>query len=186
MTSFWGLINLLEWLIELRKTNLPTRLPVYYKRILEDLNQQPHEEIYRAMSYSTSSPSPLPWKLGGETKFQPSNHIIGNQRLPWVGSKVTSLQELRIRIFFKNWGQESKYYLTALISGNSKCLGSCYLGIVAEGQTQITKHMHFSYKLQYCRWDAENKKIIFIYYNNTIIISCALTWGPVSVLHTRF
>ena len=71
MTSFLGLINLLEWLIELRKTNLANSLPVYYKRILEDLNQQPHEEIYRAMSYSTSSPSPLPWKLGGETSSNP-------------------------------------------------------------------------------------------------------------------
>ena len=82
MTSLLGLINLLEWLTELRKTHLPIRLPVYYKRISEDLNQQPHEEIYRAMSYSTSSHSPLPWKLGGETKFQPSNRIVGNQPLP--------------------------------------------------------------------------------------------------------
>ena len=81
MTSFLGLIKLLEWLTELRKTHLPIRL-LYYKRILEDLNQQPCEEIYRAMSYSTSSRSPLPWKLGGETKLQPSNRIVGNQPLP--------------------------------------------------------------------------------------------------------
>ena len=54
MSSFLGLINLLEWLTELRKTNLPTRLPVYYERILEDLNQQPHEEIFNLKSLSSS------------------------------------------------------------------------------------------------------------------------------------
>ena len=34
MISSWGSVNLLEWLIELRKTRLLTRLPSYYKRII--------------------------------------------------------------------------------------------------------------------------------------------------------
>ena len=78
MTPSLGLINLLEWLTELRKSHLPPRLPVYYKRILKDLAQHPDEQIYRATSYSISNPSPFPWKSGGETKFQPSNHIVGS------------------------------------------------------------------------------------------------------------
>ena len=34
MISSWGSVNLLEWLIELRKTHLLTRLPSYYTRII--------------------------------------------------------------------------------------------------------------------------------------------------------
>ena len=34
MISFWGSVNLLEWLIELRKTHLLTRLPSYYTSII--------------------------------------------------------------------------------------------------------------------------------------------------------
>ena len=42
-----GSINLLEWLTqELRETCLLTRLPIYYKKILKDTNQQPDKEIY--------------------------------------------------------------------------------------------------------------------------------------------
>ena len=50
MTPSLGLINLLEWLTELRETRLLGRLPTYYKRILKDMNQQPDEEMHRARS----------------------------------------------------------------------------------------------------------------------------------------
>ena len=40
-----GSINLLQWVTELRKTSLLTRLLIYYKRILKDMNQQPATEI---------------------------------------------------------------------------------------------------------------------------------------------
>ena len=43
-----GSINFLEQLTELRKTHLLTRLPIYYKRMLKNMNQQPDEAIHRA------------------------------------------------------------------------------------------------------------------------------------------
>ena len=57
-----GLINLLEWLTELRKTCLLTRLPIYCKRILKDMNQQPDEEVHRARSQTKEFLSS--WSLG--------------------------------------------------------------------------------------------------------------------------
>lgn len=45
-TPSLGSINLLE----LRKTRVLTRLPIYYKRMLKDTNQQPYEKVHRAES----------------------------------------------------------------------------------------------------------------------------------------
>ena len=42
-TPFSDSINLLEQLMELKKTHLHTRLLIYYKRILKVMNQQPNE-----------------------------------------------------------------------------------------------------------------------------------------------
>ena len=41
-TLVW--VNFLEWLTKLRKICLLARLPIYYKRTLKDMNQQPDEE----------------------------------------------------------------------------------------------------------------------------------------------
>ena len=62
MTSSWGSINLLEWLIELRKTRLLTRLPINYKRILKVTKQQPDREIHMATSQTKEILSS--WSLG--------------------------------------------------------------------------------------------------------------------------
>lgn len=39
MTPSLGLINLPEQLIELRETWLLSKLPIYYKKLLKDMNQ---------------------------------------------------------------------------------------------------------------------------------------------------
>ena len=56
MTPSLGLINLLEQLTELNKTCLLTRLPIYYKSILEDMIQKPDEEIHRTKSWTSFCP----------------------------------------------------------------------------------------------------------------------------------
>lgn len=56
-----GLINLLEWLIELGKTHLLTRLSIYYKRILQNTTR---------------------WKWG---KFPPKGTSVFLERRAWHG-----------------------------------------------------------------------------------------------------
>ena len=60
-TFFLGSINLLEWLIELWKTYLLSRLPSFLKKILKDRNQQPDEMIHRARSQTKESLSSWSW-----------------------------------------------------------------------------------------------------------------------------
>ena len=45
-----GLISFLKWLTDFRKSCLLTRLPIYYRRTLKDINQQPDEETHRERS----------------------------------------------------------------------------------------------------------------------------------------
>lgn len=49
-----GSINLLQWVTELRKTSLLTRLLIHYKRILKDMSQQPDKEIDEAIHRARS------------------------------------------------------------------------------------------------------------------------------------
>ena len=53
-TPSWRSISLLEELTELRKACLLTRLPVYYKRMLKDIPQQP-EKMHGLRSYKGTS-----------------------------------------------------------------------------------------------------------------------------------
>ena len=50
MTHSLGSVSWLERLTELKKTLLLTRLSIYYKRILKDMNQEPDEEIHLVRS----------------------------------------------------------------------------------------------------------------------------------------
>ena len=50
MTLWLGWIHLLEWLTELRKNHLLTRLLMFYTRTLKAMHQQPGEEMHRTRS----------------------------------------------------------------------------------------------------------------------------------------
>ena len=80
------------------------------------------------MTDSTSSPLPLPEIMWEHWKFQKSDHVVGSpgsQPLSLGGTEKSP--SLRISM---NWGQETKYYHTSLLSRESpRVLGAMMMNM---------------------------------------------------------